>query len=148
MKFSRFNIWVRDYPGIGENLLFNTRTQALLKITNSLRRSLEDIDAYASSDPELRKSIPGLIQNGIVVDDSAQDQQKLDDFFVQLKEGSDALPFEVTILTTYRCNLRCVYCFEESVKDDVNLDDRTSAQIISWIMARVKEQKAKRLYLV
>ena len=45
-----------------------------------------------------------ILENGIIVEDDKEEQDKLNDFFRQLKYDSNALPFEATILTTYSCN--------------------------------------------
>jgi len=172
MKLSRFNLWVEDYPAKGEYLLFNTRTQALIKINQELKDGLDNLDSrhceakpkqspleiaslatLARNDEEKNRSLAmtdldALRENGIIVEDEKEEEAKLKDFFRQLKYESAALPFEVTILTTYSCNFRCVYCFEESVKDNVFLDRQTSDLIIKWLINRAEKRGFKRIFLV
>ncbi|MCX6138708.1 MAG: radical SAM protein [Ignavibacteriales bacterium] len=151
MKLSKFNLWVKDYPGQDDYLLFNTRTQALVKINPELKKILDELDRLTVQDLGLitRGCLASLKENGIIVEDEKEEEAKLKDFFRQLKYGAaSALPFEVTILTTYTCNFRCVYCFEESVKDDVFLDKKTSDSIIEWIIRQAEKKKLKRIYLV
>ena len=132
MKLSKFNKWVKDYPEKGECLLFNTRTQAFLKIDQELKKALDGLDNHGSREIEerLKENIEDLKGNGIIVEDDRDDEAKLYDFFRQIKYESDALTYEVTILTTYNCNFRCVYCFEESVKESVFLDKNTENLIV------------------
>jgi len=150
MQWSKFNIWVKDYPNKGEYLLFNTRTQALLKINEELKEALDKLTGHRSpvTGHKLEENLKALKANGIMVEDRKEDEAKLKDFFRQLKYESDTLPFEATILTTYACNFRCVYCFEESVKDDVYLDKETSDLIIQWLIRKAEEKKFKRIFLV
>ncbi len=150
MQLSRFNIWVKDYPNQGEYLLFNTRTQALIKINQELKEALDKLSRFRRQvlDHNLEEKLRLLKENGMIVENRNEDEVKLRDFFRQLKYESDILPFEVTILTTYACNFRCVYCFEESVKDDIYLDQETNDLIIKWLIKYAEERKFKKIFLV
>ena len=150
MKLSRFNLWVEDYPAKGEYLLFNTRTQALIKVNQELKESLDKLGSLQlmTYDLQLRKNFDALKDNGIIVKDEKEEEAKLKDFFRQLKYESEKLTFEATILTTYSCNFRCVYCFEESVKEDVFLDKETSDLIIRWLIKRAEKKGFKGIHLV
>jgi len=150
MKLSKFNLWVKDYPRQGESLLFNTRTQALIKVDQDLKQELNKCSAagFKTQGARIKKYLNALKDNGIIVDDEKQEQDKLDDFFRQLKYESDKLTFEVTILTTYDCNFRCTYCFEESIKQNVFLNKNTSDLIIKWLIKKAEERGYKKIYLV
>jgi uncharacterized protein len=151
MKLSKFNLWVKDYPKPNDYLLFNTRTQALLKINQELKDTLDEISGHQRPSvpvAQLKENLSALKESGIIVEDENEEQAKLDDFFRQLKYESDTLPFEVTILTTYSCNFRCVYCFEESVKENLSLDANTSALIVKWVIKKAEERNFKKIFLV
>ena len=150
MKLSKFNIWVEHYPKEGEYLVYNSRTRALIKINSELKSILDRLEKFTVEDSSLvmKGQLVALKENGIIVENEKEEEAKLKDFFRQLKYESFALPFEVTILTTYACNFRCVYCFEESIKDDIFLDKETSDLITNWLMRRAEERKFKRIYLV
>lgn len=150
MKLSRFNLCVENYPEQGEHLLFNTRTQALIKINPELKDLLDSLEKIKVEDLGLiaKGYLTALKENGMIVEDAQEEESKLKDFFRQLKYDSSFLPFEATILTTYACNFRCVYCFEESVKADVFLDKETSDLIIKWLIQRAEAKKFKRIFLV
>ncbi len=149
MKLSKFNLWVKDYPHRDEYLLFNTRTQALLKINQELKQALDRLTSshYRPEATAVKKNLQALKENGIIVENGQEDEEKLKDFFRQLK-FANALPLEVTILTTYSCNFRCVYCFEKSVKDDIFLDKQTGDLITQWLIKRAEQRKLKRIFLV
>lgn len=150
MKPSRFNIWLKDYPQKDEYVVFNSRTQALVKINSGLKETLDHLEGLNLEELSLfsQGCIRALKQNGIVVEDDREEESRLRDFFRQLKYDSSGLPFEATILTTYSCNFRCVYCFEESVKDDVFLSKDTGDLIVKWLVRRAQERGFKRVYLV
>jgi len=150
MLFSKFNLWVKNYPASGEYLLFNTRTQALIKVNQELKEELDGLisSKFKVQSSKLKENLTALKESGIIVEDEKEEEEKLEDFFRQLKYQSDTLPFEGTILTTYNCNFRCVYCFEEQVKENLFLDEPTSDLIIKWIMRRAKKNNLKRIFLV
>jgi len=127
--------------------LFNTRTQALIKVGQELKTALERGDYHAPAESGLAVTLRQLKESGIVVEDEKEEEAKLRDFFRQIKHGSHALTFQVTVLTTYNCNFRCVYCFEESVKDNVFLDRETSDLIIGWLIKRAERKGYKKIHL-
>ncbi|MFA5156089.1 MAG: SPASM domain-containing protein [Candidatus Omnitrophota bacterium] len=150
MKLSRFNIWVKDYPQAGDYLLFNSRTQALIRISSQFKAELDAFvsGAAAASCVQVSQNSAALRKNGIIVEDEQEEQEKLDDFFRQLKHESCGLSFETTILTTYSCNFKCVYCFEEQVKENVFLNAETSGLIVNWLIHKAKEGKFRTIHLV
>jgi uncharacterized protein len=151
MKPSRFNLWVKDYPGKGDYLLYNTRTQALIKINQELKKALDGLNGRQNSAPlnqRIKDNLPALKANGVIVEDAKEDQAKLKDFFRQLKTESETLAFEATVLTTYACNFACVYCFEESVKNDIFMAQDTSEQVVRWITRKAEKNGYRRIFLV
>jgi len=151
MKQSRFNIWVEDYPEKGSHLLFNARTQALLQLDSEMKRAVCALPDSAGLRESIRlgEHIEALKENGVVVSDEAEEAAKLVDFFRQLKfESRDALSFEATILTTYACNFRCVYCFEESVRSSVSMSSETAQATIAWLSDRIARRNLKKVFLV
>ena len=149
MKLSRCNIWVKDYPSEGDYLLFNCRTQALIRISQAFKSELEAFVSGENADyGQVKQNLVALKNNGIIVENEQEEQAKLDDFFRQLKYESCGLSFEATILTTYSCNFKCVYCFEESVKENIFLDQETSNLIVKWLIKKASERKLKRIHLV
>lgn len=150
MKLSRFNLWVEDYPCAGQNLLFNTRTQALIRVDDELKKDLRKLSGlpHLAYSLKLKEKFKLLKENGIIVADEKEDADKLKDFFRQLKHDSHNLTFEATILTTYSCNFRCVYCFEEEVRENVFLEQTTSDLIVKWLINRAEKKGFKRISLV
>lgn len=143
MRLSRFNVWVKDYPERGKYLVYNTRTQALIKLDEAFKRQLE-YEIHSVSESAMNE----LQESGIVVKDRLEEEEKLNDFFNQLIFEHNGLAFEVTILTTYSCNFGCDYCFEESVKVDVFLDKETANLIAQWLIKTAKDKDFRRIYIV
>jgi uncharacterized protein len=147
---SRFNIIVENYPEKGQNILYNARTQALIKIDDFFRDCLRLLPGSLQgkdADARVFNNLQGLADNGIIAPDAQAEDRKLDDFFCQLKAGSDELTFEATILTTYACNFRCVYCFEESVKENTNMSVPVAQSTVEWLIRRVKAKGIKKVFI-
>ncbi len=139
MKLSSHTIIVEHYPSAGEHLLYSTRTQALVKINQGLRDVLSRLNtASYYEEPEHREDLENLIRMGIIVRDAREEQEKLKEFLHQLKYSYDKTKFVATILTTYACNLKCVYCFEESTRTTERLNVETGEQVLCWLKKRVE----------
>ncbi len=152
MKVSRYTLFVDDYPEKGESIAYHTRTQAMVKLNHCLRQTLNRLSVVGCQlsdfDAQTQENLKALNEMGIVVRDEEEEKERLEDFFRQIKYEPNTVAFEVTILTTYKCNFRCVYCFEESVKQDVFLDRQTSEAIINWLIKRTEKRGYKSIFIV
>jgi len=135
MKLSSYTICVEQYPTPDENLYYNTRTQAMVKVNNELKGVLEDYYNPKNFSLKLKYSdeLIQLHKIGIMVLDEEEDRQKIDSFLNDVKHNIDKECLQVTILTTFACNLECVYCFEEGARKDEHMKRSTSDDVINWI---------------
>jgi|CXWL01.1.fsa_nt_gi uncharacterized protein len=139
MKLSFHTIVVDDYPAKDQYLLYSTRTQALIKIDQpfkSVLNRLEHLDepTQRQYDNELQY----LHKMGLIVRDEQEDLEKLKSHLNKVKYSHDRSQYLVTILTTYACNFKCTYCFEESSRTTVKLDHETQEQVIRWLQSRME----------
>jgi uncharacterized protein len=144
MKRSRYSLSIDKFPAPGKTLYFSTRTQAQVAVGAELRAVIEGLPARAdngSADTPLAK----LRDLGIVVDDGTDETADLETWFARLNAGDDAL--KPTILTTYACNLACVYCVEEGVRDPVFMDADTARRAAAYVLERARRQGVKRIAL-
>lgn len=148
MKLSNYNLFIKDYPASGQHLIFNTRTQALIKIDDDFRKFLESL-GRPGVEISLAKqeNLDQLYQMGIVVRDDMDERRKIEDFFCQLKYGIDSPVLMTTILTTYDCNFDCTYCFEKNARDKDRLEPEVCDAIIHWLKNRILQLGAKELLL-
>ena len=148
MKLSSHTIIVDDYPEPGEHIVFSTRTQAMVKVGQDLKNTLDSIGKNGGHFPlQHKEDLEQLYKMGILVQNEEEEQAKLKSFFHQLKYGYDRSKFAVTILTTHACNFKCVYCFEESSRENVKLDFETRELVIGWLKRRVQRMGYKGLTL-
>ncbi|MFQ6079548.1 MAG: radical SAM protein, partial [Thermodesulfobacteriota bacterium] len=54
----------------------------------------------------------------------------------------------ITVLTTYACNLRCTYCFQEGLHSPSSMDRENSRKVIRWISEKVHALSPRTLELV
>jgi len=148
MRFSNHTIVLDNYPSENECLLYNTRTQGMVKINQELR---DDIDRFGDKrsiiKEENRLNINQLHQMGILAESEEEDVERLRDFLQQLKYGVHNNIFAVTFLTTYACNLKCVYCFEENSRDNVKMTFETAEYSMNWFKEKIKRFGYKQLYI-
>lgn len=150
MKFSSHTILVNDYPAPGECLAFNTRTQALVKINRELKETVDHDGApsYFSRRVRYSEDLSRLHEMGVIAADEGEDRRNLESFFRRLKTGVKKSNFPVTVLTTYACNFKCVYCFQESSRVNARMDAATAGRVMRWIKKRLERFGYEQLYVV
>jgi len=129
-KPSKFNILKQTEEG--ENYLINTRTTAILNVSNDPLASLKDYLTNGShfSDEKLdQKSLQFLSESGFLVPESFDEMKWMEEIHWNARKGEKA--FALAVVLTLACNFRCVYCYEDHV--NISMDDRMSDQIIKLI---------------
>ncbi|MCA9395352.1 MAG: radical SAM protein [Candidatus Omnitrophica bacterium] len=148
MRLSHHTIVVKDYPSKGEHLLYSTRTQALVKIEDALRLLLDRLPSAGPADTvPYQQEIKQLHDMGLIVTGDAEEQSRLREHLNQIKFSHDESCLPVTILTTYGCNFKCTYCFEESTRTNDRLSAEHQQKIIRWLKDRVRTLGYRSLYL-
>jgi uncharacterized protein len=149
MQLSCHNIIVDDHPAPGEYLLYNTRTQALVKVENQLMGLLKQLDRPGSLSLRFQyaQELEQLYEMGFIVENKWDDVKRLVSFLGDLKYKKISDMFSVTVLTTMACNFKCTYCFEENARKPVAMDRRTCDATLDWIKGRVSRLDYARLFV-
>ncbi len=105
MKFSKFNLIL---PYDGNKILFNTLTGYCVDIENEVANIIDN-NQINSLAPKLVKDFINL---GIIVEDSVDENLVVKYYHDREKYSSNMLLS--TVLLTWGCNLKCVYCVEGS----------------------------------
>lgn len=152
MKMSQFALFVNNYPTPAEHLLFNTMTQAIIKIDQPFRDVLDRLGQNQNGHlAHYSNEIVSLRKMGLVVENEAEDKLHLDRYLERKKYGIRDGALSATVLTTYNCNLACTYCFEESTRENekvIKLDIPTSDLIIGWLRRRAGKFGYTGIFLV
>ncbi len=135
MRGSKFNIFIPSFPDEGQFLVFNTFTDSRVVINGELKKAIEKADGNAPLKSDEIDYLNQLRELGIMVDDEVDEDQELRYWYHKFKYDPSSLI--VTILTTYACNLRCTYCFQEGLHSPAFIDQGASRKVIRWISGKV-----------
>jgi len=149
MQFSFHTIIIPHYPNPNEYLLYNTRSQAMIKINQELK---DLIDHFSQPDYfhlrfQYAQEVIQLHKSGILTFSDEEDLTRLKAHMEQIKYSVNTKSLFVTILTTYACNFKCVYCFEESSRVNEKMTMETAGQTMDWIKSKIIKLGYRSLYL-
>ncbi len=139
---SRFNVTVPDFPGSGKYLLYNTVTQAQVVIDDALRAILGELPTLPEKE-EARTAVAQLQRMGFLAASESDDTAALENLFKKVWDDHSVI--RATVLMTYSCNFRCVYCVEEGVKEPVFMDEKTALEAVEYIEGKLKEYGARKI---
>ncbi len=105
MKFSKFNLVIFDDKK-KQNVLFNTLYGECFIADDKIIESINKNDIHILG----KELISELKAKSIIIDDHINENYYIEYFHNKSKFNTDTLSF--TILLTWACNLRCVYCYE------------------------------------
>ena len=134
MRLTPYLVTCRHPTIAGQILLFATRTGALVLLSE------EDFAALESGNAE-GEDLAALMDMGFLVADPGAEQQQV---LLYLDEINRLNPnLTLAIVLGMECNFACRYCFEGSQKGGKAMDDRTAAQLVSFIKQRFGPAKKK-----
>lgn len=148
MKLSQYTIIVDQYPQPEKHIAYNTKTQALLVINDSIRALLKEMPvAITAVAKEVRPILAKLEEMGITIRDDADELDIMRDWFETIRYNSKKL--EAYILTTYFCNFACPYCFEGKVKEQKRFMKKEKAdEILLWLKNKAMEVNPEKIEIV
>jgi uncharacterized protein len=146
MRDSKFNIFIPSFPGEGQTLVFNTLTDSRVIVNEELKKVMERVDGNGSLKRDEIDYLNQLRELGIMVDDEVDEDREIRYWFQRFKYDSSIL--SITILTTYACNLRCTYCFQEGLHSPSTMDRETSRKVIRWTSEKLRTLLPRTVELV
>lgn len=146
MRLSKYTVFYDNYPGDGDCLALNTRTQSVAVINRQFREVLERLPKNGNLTEQDYEYLNQLQELGILVGDEVDETRLLRHWFNQIKYRTATIT--AMILTTYDCNFACGYCFEEAVKCHKPMDTATTLKTIAWLKQEVLHKRPKSLRLV
>lgn len=145
MKSSGFNVEIPINDKKGEVLVFNTFTDSRVVINKELKTAMQKADKKLTLTEEESNYLLQLKELGIMVNDTVDETKELEYWFQKFKFDTSIL--SITLLTTYDCNMRCTYCFEEGVIKSHYMSDETSRLVIKWLARKLKSVRPATLRL-
>ncbi|MEW6027565.1 MAG: radical SAM protein [Planctomycetota bacterium] len=149
MKLSKYTLFYDNYNSQGDALAYNTRTQGVLGVNKQAREFIGNIcqlDQQTSRPADLQTALGILADSGIIVDDRIDEDQALEGWFEEIKFR--ARPLHATVLTTFKCNFACAYCFEQGVRDERTMSDQTADEVIEFLKRKAIEKNSQKVRLM
>jgi len=135
VRNSKFNIFIPSFPEKGEFLVFNTFTDSRAIINEELKKVMERAEEKLPLNGEEIRHLNQLRELGIMVDDEVDEDRELQYWFHKFRYDPSIL--SITVLTTYACNLKCIYCFQDGLQPPSSMDRETSLKVIQWISEKL-----------
>ena len=86
-----------------------------------------------------------MLDLGIVIDDDVNERKEIEYWAQRVKFDNDS--FNVTILTTLACNMKCVYCFQQGISSSASMENQTAEALCEWISCRLNEVHPQKLLI-
>lgn len=145
MRPSKFNVYIDSFPEHDESLVFNTFNDSRVIVNRRLKKAMERARNGGRFTYEEMTYLEQLKDLGVMVDDDVDEDRELDYWFQRFKFDHSTL--SITILTTYACNLRCSYCFQEGYHRNSFMDKDICRIVVDWIVRRLDEVRPTTLRL-
>lgn len=143
MKSSVYNLRIPNFPSRGESLIYNTRTQAMGVFDNPLSVLLTQPGERLSLEED---QFTQLLEDGFCVPDHMNEMLILEKWFKEL--CYDKKQLTLTVLTTFKCNFDCLYCFEKnSTIPSRDMSLNTAQNLCQWIQREVKKNNSQSIHL-
>lgn len=146
MKSSKFNIEIPLKEKEGEFLIFNTFSDSRVVINEELKAAMQKADNKLLLTEEENSYLSQLKELGIMVNDTVNEEKELEYWFQKFKFDTSIL--SITLLTTYDCNMKCTYCFEEGVIKNHYMSEETSRRTVQWLAQKLKSVRPATLRLL
>jgi uncharacterized protein len=156
MQSSLFNVRV-PLADVGSQdvFLMNTFTDAQLVVGPEVASLIDRLaegaapDALAALTADEREALSTLAEHGFVVESRANERQRLEAFFRDVRDGDEQL--RVTVLTTLQCNFACDYCIQGDHGDynrtAAKMSMESAGKVASWIESRMDTTRASSFVL-
>ena len=137
MKASYYNVF---FPFEDQYILFNTLRGSIFVVDHEIKGILETntVSSLSEEYTELFSS------NGIIIDDEVNEQDVYKLVYEQSKYNTALTTLHV--ITTYRCNLGCIYCYEgKGEVENKSMDERTAQCAIQFIKDLAENNSSRAL---
>ena len=141
VKLSQFTVFVEDYPQTGHHLAYNTLSRALVEVDSqclSMLYSLGNGGPPISANPVLQD----LQTQGILVPMELNEVASYHEEFSTRRKNANQL--HATILTTFQCPMRCIYCYQKHIKNGGHMSTETMEKTVSWLEDQILRLETKR----
>lgn len=136
MKYSNYNLIIRVADD--KNIIFNTFTGEAFLVDNRLANSVENKRFDTLSNEELES----FSNRRIIIDDELEEKHVYN--YVRNKVIYQNNHLTYTILLTWACNLRCIYCYEGAGESKNDFMRRNTSNKVILNMKKAIENRNSR----
>lgn len=145
MQLSRFVLRYDDVLP-GEHVLYDVISDQLVGVDASTLEAVERWRVGAPEGEDEQAAAALLHQQGLLVEDDAEDDRRLRLFLERAAEGIPGAMY-VTLMPTLACNLACTYCFQKEHPAFERMSPATEAATVEWILRKVDAAASRKLVL-
>ncbi len=136
MKKSKYTLVKEQFPENDYCLLYNTLSKAVALL------STNDLHHIGTEKESLITDLKSLYEQGFLVDQDDDERSKINMYFTSLK--CNYFSYATMIYTTYDCNMRCPYCFENGIKENKSyMTSETANDVVTWLMKEIQQYQPK-----
>jgi len=139
MKKSRFNMFIKWKGG---HIIYNILNRSMLWVDKEAMEAIKNESFGCIPEEELEK----LKRNGVVVEDGSDELQLAKSIYWASKFQGATL--SITLLTTYECNMQCIYCYQGKAKPSLTMTREKANDVCEWLVKLLKEGNFKGLGLI
>lgn len=136
MKFSKYNLLV---PEQDKFILFNTLTGGCVELKNKEKDDILNNRQENFSQDDLNM----FIRLGIIIEDHVDESKIVKYYHGRAKFDSKVI--SSTVLLTWACNLKCIYCFEDCAKSALTMNKDDAEKYIKFMINLAKGKDAKEI---
>ncbi|MBU7010089.1 MAG: radical SAM protein [Theionarchaea archaeon] len=137
MKPSYYNVF---FPFKDQYILFNTLHGSIFVVDAEMKNLLES-SKVSSLDDEYIKVFE---EHGIIVDENLNEQDTYKVMYERSKYNT--ITTSLHVITTYNCNLACIYCYEgKGELEHKSMDEKTAHCAIKFIKNLTENENSKSL---
>ncbi|MEI8084311.1 MAG: radical SAM protein, partial [Actinomycetes bacterium] len=133
----------------GDVFVTNTLADAQIVVSPSVEALLNRGTLASEPGADMPEALAPLAEQGFMVTDCRAEMSSLESFFASFRV--DASDIRVTVLTTFRCNLACDYCYQgeptQTARSAERMSMATAGRAGAWIEAELRRMRPSRLVL-
>lgn len=136
MKFSKFNLIIKNEEN-DNYILYNTLQGHCIEVEKNIKEVIEarNFDMLDAGTVEL------FVKYGMIINDEIDENRIFSYFHSVEKYASKAI--NSTVLLTWSCNLKCIYCFEGKKENSASMNTNQADKYIEFIILLAKTKKAE-----
>lgn len=142
MKPSKFNIYIKRPDN--ETLIFNSFSDSRVIVDEELLNIIKNCEQL--TDKSRMSQLLELKELGILTESKMNEDKEIEYWFQKMKFDSSVL--SATILTTFACNMKCIYCFEQGVDSNISMKQEIINNTCAWLTNRMEQLRPKELVII